>query len=352
MKKVSSFPGGSRERVTRAGNNIRANAATTEDLKVINEWRAAHRSVINSFQANLRARTRDTDIIVAQRHKRRRTIFDKLHRIPKMQLGRMDDVAGCRLIFSGMESLHKFRRKFHTSRFNHKLKNTRDKYDYICRPKESGYRGIHDIYSYDVRSTSGQHLKGLFIELQYRTKCQHAWATANELIGNITESQPKFERGDLRYQEIMRLASEIISRSFENMPSSLPYASNKQIVEDFVRLDEQLRLMTMFRNLNISTAFFANRKNLILIFGQDGEDVNIHTFRYGTDALQALFQFEIDDQSSDIVLVRGDNPDDVRESFKNYFSDASDFVSLIDEGIKNLTQNKVPYVRQFTGTDS
>ena len=150
----------------------------------------------------------------------------------------------------------------------------------------------------------------------------------------------------------MRLASEIISRSFENMPSSLPYASNRQIVEDFVRLDDQLRLMTMFRNLNISTAFFANRKNLILIFGQDGEDVNIHTFRYGTDALQALFQFEIDDQSSDIVLVRGDNPDDVRESFKNYFSDASDFVSLIDEGIKNLTQNKVPYVRQFTGTDS
>jgi len=32
---------------------------------------------------------------------------------------------------------------------------------------------------------------------------QHAWATAVEVIGLITESQPKFQRGDNRYERLL-----------------------------------------------------------------------------------------------------------------------------------------------------
>ena len=148
------FPGGSRERVTRAGNNVRVGNPTEDDYAAINDWRAAHRQVINSFQAILRGRTRETNIIVAQRHKRKHTIFDKLRRLPKMQLGRMDDVAGCRLTFPNIAELYEFRNTFHKSRFNHKLKNDKDKYDYIAHPKSTGYRGIHDVYAYDVKGIS------------------------------------------------------------------------------------------------------------------------------------------------------------------------------------------------------
>jgi len=62
-------------------------------------------------------------IEVAQRLKRRRTIIDKLRRYQGMQLARMDDIAGCRLIFPDIESLHKFRDQVHRARFNHVLKN-------------------------------------------------------------------------------------------------------------------------------------------------------------------------------------------------------------------------------------
>lgn len=341
MSAASAFPGGSRQRVTKAGESVRSGVSTAEDLAVINDWRAAHRPVINSFQAILRGRTRDTDIVVAQRHKRRSTIFDKLHRLPKMQLGRMDDVAGCRLIFSNTASLHHFRKKFHMSRFKHKLHNESGKYDYILHPKGSGYRGIHDVYSYDVRSDAGKHLKGLFIELQYRTRCQHAWATANELIGNITKSQPKFERGDPRYQTIMRIASEIIARAFENTTSSLPRPSNERLVSNFVSLDKKLHLMDMFTSLNAAEHSVRKNKNFILVFREDGKGVRIHPYRYATSALQALFEFEDDEQIGDVVFVSADNPEDVRESFKNYFSDATEFVKLIDEGCKLLVPDKV-----------
>ncbi|MFA7524824.1 MAG: hypothetical protein WCY91_05520, partial [Acidithiobacillus sp.] len=116
------FPGGSKSRVNRAGNAVRDKTAEIEDYLVIEEWRAAHRSVLNTFQAILRNRTRDSKITVAQRHKRRSTIFDKLARFPEMQLARMDDVAGCRLIFQDIASLNKFRTNFHKARFHHKRK--------------------------------------------------------------------------------------------------------------------------------------------------------------------------------------------------------------------------------------
>ena len=337
---VNHFPGGSRERVTKAGGAVRAGTMAIDDLAVINVWRAAHRRVINSFQAILRSRTRGTGVLVAQRHKRRRTIFDKLNRYPKMQLGRMDDVAGCRLIFADIDQLRVFRDEIHKAKFNHKLKNHKDKYDYIVGPKKTGYRGIHDVYSYDVRSNAGRHLKGLLIELQYRTTFQHAWATANELIGALTESQPKFERGDLRYQRIMCLASEIIARSFESMNASLPDATDEEVVREFVELDGQVNLMTMLRGLNVADKYIESRKNSIFIFGENGE-LTIQTFDSAAEALRALFELESKEGVEDIVLVRGDTPEEVRESFKNYFSDARHFVELIDQGCNKLLPSTV-----------
>lgn len=115
----NKFPGGSKSRVNLAGNNIRSKAITIEDLSVVEEWRAAHRAVLNTFQAILRTRTRGKNIVVAQRHKRKSTIFNKLARYPKMQLARMDDVAGCRLIFSDIQMLYNFRKNFHKARFHH-----------------------------------------------------------------------------------------------------------------------------------------------------------------------------------------------------------------------------------------
>src|SRR4051794_31866534 len=115
-----------------------------------------------------------------------------------MELSRMDDVAGCRLIFKSLKDLYRFRASFHKARFRHARRNDVDKYDYINRPKATGYRGVHDVYEYDVNSDVGRRLTGLYVEIQYRTLVQHAWATAVEVIGYITESQPKFQKGDKR----------------------------------------------------------------------------------------------------------------------------------------------------------
>ena len=329
------FPGGSKSRVAKAGDAVRQRRATGDDLAVIDAWREAHRHVLNTFQAMLRTRTRQTEVVVAQRHKRKRTIFGKLDRYKNMALPRMDDVAGCRLIFPEVESLHKFRADLHKANFKHHLRNDAAKWDYIKNPKSTGYRGIHDVYEYDVNSVHGKAYKGLLIELQYRTQPQHAWATCVEVIGFITESQPKFQQGDRRYEEIMALTSEMIARAIENTNSCYPDLAASELVKRFVAFDHELGFMKLLRGLNTANNEISGKKNVILMFSE-GEKLEIRTFRDSVDAMRSLFALEKENPGKDIVLVRADTSDEVRVAFRNYFSDATEFIKFIDLSCEKL----------------
>ena len=336
-----TFPGGSKSRVNKAGENIRSGHASTEDLVVIDEWRAAHRAVLNTFQAILRERARGKSITVAQRHKRKRTVFDKLMRHPSMNLSRMDDVAGCRLIFKDTKALYSFRDNFHKARFKHKRRNAEntDKYDYIKSPKSTGYRGVHDVYEYDVNSKIGKSLTGLYVEIQYRTLVQHAWATAVEVIGFITESQPKFQAGDKRFEYAMALASEILARAHEQQKSFFPDKEDRKLVTEFLAAEQEIGLLEMLRSLNSSDRAVTSNKNSILIFS-GGKPLEVRSFRDAPDALRALFSLENQYPDRDIVLVRADTSDEVRLAFKNYFSDARDFIKLLETGCTKLSRTK------------
>ncbi|MBU1425178.1 MAG: RelA/SpoT domain-containing protein [Gammaproteobacteria bacterium] len=336
MVNSENFPGGSKSRVNRAGENVRSGLVTAEDLAVIEEWRAAHRSVLNTFQAILRTRTKGTNVTVAQRHKRKNTIFDKLKRLPGMQLSRMDDVAGCRLIFRSIKELNKFRSSFQKARFKHKRRNTPEKYDYISHPKATGYRGIHDVYEYNVNSETGRDLAGLYIEIQYRTLVQHAWATAVEVVGFITESQPKFQQGDKRYEHEMALASEILARAHEGLNGPFPQKSDRELLEEFLAMDRELMLLATLKGLNQAKSEVSDKKNTILIFSGEGA-LEVRSFFNAPDALRALFSLEKEMPHNDIVLVRADSSDEVRLAFRNYFSDAREFIRLMENACAKLS---------------
>lgn len=349
MSTKKRFPGGSKKRVTKAGDAVRNGNPTIEDLSIIEEWRAAHRGVLNTFQAILRFRTKDRKISVAQRHKRRNTIFNKLQRLPGMQLARMDDVAGCRLIFRSIKELNEFREEFHGARFRHKIRHEPDKYNYLKHPKPTGYRGIHDVYEYDVNSEAGKDLAGLYIEVQYRTLVQHAWATAVEVVGFITESQPKFQQGDDRYETAMALASEILARTHEGMNGPFPDLSDADLLREFLEMDKELALIQALNGLSQVKTDISGKKNTILNFAEDGS-LEIKSFRDATDALRALFDLENQFPKNDIVLVRADTSDDVRTAFRNYFSDAREFIRLVEVGctkISGVKRRTAPSAQKF-----
>jgi len=164
-----NFPWGTKGNLNRVGDKLRAgDRLTEEDGIAFESWRASHFNVMNAFNAMLRNRARGLPITIAQRHKRRVTIVDKLFREPDMQLARMDDVAGIRLIFNDVPALRSFRDDFLKSKHNHDKKNQDDKYDYLKMPKASGYRGIHDVYAYKSMYEPHSFRNGTMIEVQYR----------------------------------------------------------------------------------------------------------------------------------------------------------------------------------------
>ena len=66
--------------------------------------------------------------------------------------------------------------------------------------------------------------------------------------------------------------------------------------------------------------------------------MEVKTYKDATEALTALFILEKEVTHDDIVLVRADTSQEVREAYKNYFSDAREFIQLIEEGCEKLLQ--------------
>lgn len=312
-----------------------------EDHEVIENFRASHAHILNAFQASLRNRARGKDVTVAQRLKRRATIYDKLVRRGNFSLTEMQDIAGCRLIFKNMEELEVFRDSFHTARFQHKLLTADDRYNYVERPKLDGYRGIHDVYEYDSARPEGAPWNRLRIELQYRTIYQHAWATAVEVAGLLTDNEHKFGRASQVYAEFFCLTSEAIARAYEARNSCRPELTLEKIFDSIDEIDAHIGILNVFGQYNaIAQHVSAVGSNLILIFNkraEPSERTEVKSYDSFAEAVRELGKIEsaslLSHDPYDAVLVRavtGPGQGSIESAFRNYFADTRDFLQYLE----------------------
>ncbi|MCO1341920.1 RelA/SpoT domain-containing protein [Burkholderia multivorans] len=255
----------SRERVNAAGRRLVEGVRFPDDglhiqhadleeyfeaTMIMSNWRASHQFPLNTFKINLRDRAIRIDdaAFVAQRLKRATSIIDKLKRFPRMRLSQMQDIGGCRAVLSSLEQVHQLRESIKGSRIKHRLVNEKD---YIITPKADGYRGIHLIYRYvsDKKETYNNHS----IEIQIRTKRQHAWATAVETVGSLTNQKLKADQGEQAWLEYFSLISAAFAHR-EGVPGG----------EDFEVIRERLKAFEAdLHVVERLTAFQAMMKEVI-----------------------------------------------------------------------------------------
>jgi len=129
---------------------------------------------------------------VTQRLKKTTTILDKLTRHPQLDLSKMQDIGGCRVVTQNIEDLRtvekRIRRRWATT--------LKFESDYITTPRESGYRGLHLIVE------RHNHL----IEVQLRTQLMHHWALTVERFSTVAGQNLK-QDGNHVIQEFMKLHS-------------------------------------------------------------------------------------------------------------------------------------------------
>ena len=354
MKRNLIFPLYSKEKVNNAAKKVEKYLRNGEQIdnsleEIIENWRASHTHVLNVWQKILSKRTKKNKnrIVFAQRLKRKNTIYDKIKRYPSMKLARMHDIAGCRLIFKNIDDINVFRNELHKAKFNHFLKKEECK-DYISNPKESGYRGLHDVYVYKSRDTKGssKDWDGLLIEIQYRTVYQHAWATAVEIIDSLSNERLKFSEGGEKQQEFFKLASEIIARAYENKTSCRALLTNDELIQAFLKIENEINLLNKLKALKAIHKHTEKilQKNAIIIFDTSKEN-EIKTFVKPFTNLKfannMYFKLEKEMPSANIVLVTSNDKkfaNSIKNAYRNYFADASDFTKYIDDGIKILLQ--------------
>ncbi|HEV3154721.1 MAG TPA: RelA/SpoT domain-containing protein [Candidatus Baltobacteraceae bacterium] len=336
--------------VNKAGDRLRRSVADDDDLGIINNWRAAHAFPLVTFRVTLasRAKAVDSKVIISQRLKRLSSIALKLNRFRNLRLWDIQDIGGCRAVLS---SERRARRLFETyCKSGDTLKHVLLWHkNYVDDPKDSGYRGFHLIYGYRGKNPQYDDLR---IEIQIRSKLQHAWATAVETVDIFTGQALKSSVGKPEWDDFFRLMASFIARRerkacVPNTPQSLTElrsriaerAASLNVVDrmrHFRQIAEQFDTEQIQRITGKHPGYFLLQvrptERLIRITAFRDKDLTLAEQQY----LDTERDILTEKSDADAVLVKVDKFINLRKAYPNYYGDTDFFLSIVRDAIGDI----------------
>ena len=332
-------PAHSRRQVDRAGADLAAGVAGerhAQARRIAANWRSAHAFPVNTIQNGVRRRATEAaygPVLISQRLKRTPSTIAKLQRYPRMKLSRMQDIGGCRAVLNTVARAQRLRQAQLRSRAKHRLVR---EYDYIARPKESGYRGIHLVYSY--RGTKRDTHDGLLVEVQLRSRLQHVWATAVETAGALRREALKASRGEAEWLRFFALVSSWFAHQEQRPLVPGTPGEPGEIAAGIRRLAAEIGVVEAMQ----TTGFLARspvkriapKAQYFLL--ERRPDGHFSVTGYLRDELEraneAYFDTEAkvaDVQGGDAVLVSVDSIEALKRAYPNYHLDTTSFLARL-----------------------
>jgi hypothetical protein len=338
-------PGFSKGQVDSAGRALADGTVrgVAEDgaLEILNNWRASHSFPLNTFAIGLKEKSRRVDphALVAQRLKRTPSVVQKLRRFPKMQLSRMQDIGGCRAVVMSATEVQQLHADYRKSQFKHLLVNQKD---YIAEPKGSGYRGIHLVYRY--RSDRKHTYNGLQVEVQLRSRIQHAWATAVETVGTFLRESLKSSEGPEQWLEFFKLTGSAFALLEDTPLVPGTPQERSELIEVTAGMAENLEVAKKLANygLALQTLEHAGMKGahyFLLELRPAEETLTVTGYRANqlTTATADYLSVEkalFDAGAGEAVLVAAESVDSLRRAYPNYFLDTQTFVEEMQRALQ------------------
>jgi len=194
---------------------------------------------------------------------------------------------------------------------------------------------VHDVYKYVAYAATGERWNNLRIELQYRTRVQHAWATAVEIVDMVNAKRLKFGQAEDGLTRQFLLASEILARHYEGVPGHCAAAGINDVKSEFWQIESQTHAIARLRGLTGShfQQFARDAKLFVLVnfFDAEGPPFAAYGFIDNRSAVETYEKLEQEYQGkADVVLVGAREQDAVRLAYTNYLSDASIFLGMLD----------------------
>jgi putative GTP pyrophosphokinase len=319
----------SKKSVDKAGESLRRRQNDEDALDTLAAWRNKHIYPLNLAFKLLKKQTDKVGnhAIYGQRLKRVNSILHKLERLPETKLSRLQDIGGCRVILSDYDKLRALSAGLKKSKLI--LPNSKD---YITYPKADGYRGIHLIYKCNSKKPE---FNGLKIELQLRTKLQHAWATAVEIIDSFEGEKLKIGQGSKDWQEFFYLVADEFA-SLEKLP-----VHNNNIIDRIPRINQLLEKLNITHKISAYAAVSASEYNkviaprgfLVLQLMIEQSQIRIYSFKNQTEAQNVYIDLEkqyINDPSMNILMVKMDSIKQIKKAYPNYFADSKIFLEKLN----------------------
>lgn len=332
--------------VDKAGRQL-LNSDNDEVHAILREWRGLHAYPLQSTVDILTdvAQQVDPGTIVAQRLKRLPSIKLKLQNQSQMALTQMQDIAGCRAVVSTAEDVYAVKEKFEqatrsTCNSGPQLIAHRTK-DYIMEPKVDGYRSVHLICRYVGATDGTSPFEGLRIEIQIRSRLQHAWAMAVETASSVTDQALKAGRGKDDWLRFFRLISSAIALE-EHLPTA-PYTPDESTLFSQIKmLSKQLRVVSLFQAMSHAVSSFgpsnlqATDPNDMYLLTLDARKQRVSAVAFGKqESLQAVALYDkmerrsFNDPDVHVVLVSIESLTSLRDAYPSYFLDAESFVNIV-----------------------
>jgi ppGpp synthetase/RelA/SpoT-type nucleotidyltranferase len=321
-----------------------------EALKRISNWRSSHSYPLQALKMTLlgRAKKIDEAALVAQRLKRLSSIALKLERNPNMKLSQMQDMGGCRAVLRSVEEVEKLAAVYLGDRSRARPDRSKfvKNYDYIANPKADGYRGIHFVYKYWSSSASYVDFNGLRIEIQLRSKLQHAWATAVETVSTFTGQALKSNIGQADWKRFFAVAGSVIAMREKRPLAPGTPSERTELISELRDLWQSLRVETVLAGwssaMNIALtqkATIASAKAFLLVLDFQAKSIEVTGYTQA-ELPQAAEDYILLETSTarkpeiQAVLVSVDSLAALRSAYPNYYLDTDAFISVMRSAMR------------------
>jgi ppGpp synthetase/RelA/SpoT-type nucleotidyltranferase len=339
-----------RGRVDAAGDALIAETTNEnlpdDALAIVDNWRMSHHYPLQIIKMNLLkwANKVDADALVYQRIKRLTSIESKLRRHRKMKLSQMQDIGGCRSVVNSatqvaaLAGLYERRADQRPDEGSQFVK----KFDYIAQPKEDGYRSLHLVYKYRTKTARWQsQYNGLRVEIQIRSRLQHAWASAVETVDTFTSQSLKSNVGSAQWKRFFALmGSDIAMREKGSAVPGTP-ASKSELREEIAHLVHELKVETVLGAWNVSAQNLNTKDARIFVLVLDPEEsslrASLKVWGYRAHQLQGaqrhISEVEKRNPRLNAVLVKAESLRALRRAFPSYYLDAGAFMTAVKRAV-------------------
>lgn len=322
----------SRSVVVDAGRRI-ANPApldddTIEAYRVAHAWRSSLIAPMRRIRREVTYRAHrliGADGLTAARLKRMQSIRRKL-RTAELTLYQMQDIGGVRVILNEPKHVDLL---FDLYRDNDERRPLHRFYDYIEGPKPDGYRSRHLIFKFNGSNDDPSFARH-FIELQVRTRLQHAWATAVEAVGLFQQQDIKGGEGSPDWRRLFALTSShfAMAEGCAIVPGTPedPVERARELRDLAGRLDA-IRALNGIRDA-ISHADHAqalHARFYLIQYDYDRHRVTVTSYRHAPPGLYQYEEAEQASRSQNSVFVELDKIGDLKSAYPNYFLDVGLF---------------------------